>query len=263
MYSWIEDHLNFMRYAPAIFFISIVCCMYIGWLYGCYRIKKSDNIVIHDAFATAILGLSALVLGFTFSNAISHFDRRIDLIRQQGDAIIQVHQASKYLNAQERQDVNKQLEHILETRLAFYVDIENMEELNRRLADLDGQLNALNELVITAINRAPGNTRDLADQILRPQQVNLMNVFRSSLLNAKNHTPVTVERFLFILLSVGAFLSGYSMAIQKEEDGFLAMVYVMLVGITIYIIFALEYPYQFQNLDYLNAELIRAQKMIK
>jgi FtsH-binding integral membrane protein len=106
-------------------------------------------------------------------------------------------------------------------------------------------------------------TRNLAKQVLAVQQAELMNAFQAGVLNAKNHPPAIIERFLFLLLSVGALLSGYSMAVQKQEDWFLTFVYVLLMGFTLYVIFALEFPNEIQNLDFLNADLIRAQTSIK
>lgn len=263
MHYWIENHLNLVRFAPAIFFCAVVIFMFLGWLYGRYRISKSDTIVLRDALATSIFGLSALVLGFTFSSATSHFDQRIELIRQQGNAIVQVHQATKYLQASDRQVINKQLQQILQVRLSIYDGIENFDELNRRLAHLNDQLIVLNEQVIAAIDRAPASTRDFANQILKTEQGRLMDISQAGILSAKTHTPAIIERFLFMLLSVGALLSGYSMAVQKEEDGFLTLVYVVLMGFTLYVIFALEFPDQIQNPDFLNAELLRAQKLIQ
>ena len=98
MHYFMVNHLNVVKYAPYIFLVSNLIFLGIGWLFGKYRLRTSDKVIVRDSLAAAIFGLSALVLGFTFSSANDHFDKRISLIRAQADAIIQVYQSSKYLS---------------------------------------------------------------------------------------------------------------------------------------------------------------------
>jgi len=116
MHYWIENHLNLIQFSPYIFIASIIIFLLIGWLYGRYRLRNSRDIIVRDSLATAIFGLSALVLGFTFSGANDHFDQRAALLRQQASVISQAYQSSKYLNASDRVKTQIDLKQLLETR---------------------------------------------------------------------------------------------------------------------------------------------------
>jgi hypothetical protein len=263
MPNFTGNHLNIVKYAPLIFFASILIFLFIGWVFGKYRLRKSDKVIVRDSLASAIFGLSALVLGFTFSGANEHFDKRISLIRAQADAITQVYQSSKYLNPRDQIEVHNSLKEILADRLAMFQEVNTFGALNANITRLGDKLNEFNELMMLSIPRAPIGNKELADKILRPQADNLMEVLRDGMLNARHHPPVILERFLFALLSIGALLSGYAMAVKNEEDWFLTFIYLGLMGFALYVIFALEFPNELFPYETFNADLLRAQTLMQ
>ena len=263
MPNFIGNHLNIVKYAPLIFFASILTFLLIGWLLGKYRLHNSEKVIVRDSLASAIFGLSALVLGFTFSGANDHFDKRISLMRAQADAITQIYQSSKYLNPKDQIEVHNSLKEILADRLELYQDVQTFAALNANISRLGDKLNEFNELMMLSIPRAPSNNRELADKILRPQTDQLIAVLRDGMLNARHHPPPILERFLFTLLSIGALLSGYAMAIKKEEDWFLTFVYLGLMGFALYVIFALEFPNELFPYEVFNADLLRTQTLLQ
>jgi hypothetical protein len=117
--------------------------------------------------------------------------------------------------------------------------------------------------MMLSIPRAPIGNRELAEKILRPQNDRLMEVLRDGMLNARHHPPPILERFLFALLSIGALLSGYAMAVKNEEDWFLTALYLGLMGFALYVIFALEFPNQLFPYESFNADLLRTQKLFQ
>ena len=157
-----------------------------GWLYGRYRTRTTEHVVVRDSLATAIFGLSALVLGFTFANATDHYDKRTSLIRDQAHSLKQVYQSSNYLNPTDRVAVQNTLKQILKQRISKYENIKKMDDLDANNNVLTQSLNTLNEEVNKAISRAPVSTKDLADNILRPQLTHLLDTFQEGILNGKH-----------------------------------------------------------------------------
>ena len=261
MPNYAENHLNIVQYAPQIFFASILTFLLIGWLFGRYRTRTTEHVIVRDSLATAIFGLSALVLGFTFSNATGHFDERINLMHEQAYALKQVYQSSNYLNPKDRITIQNRLKQILNQRMSKYENLKNMDDLDAHNEVLTQSLNTLNEEANEAIDRAPISTKDLAVNILRPQLASLLDVFQQGILNGKKHPPAIIDRFLFALLSIGALLSGYSMAIKKEEDWFLTALYLGLMWFALHVIFALEFPHQLQDPHLMNADFLKLQKV--
>ena len=263
MPNFIGNHLIIVKYAPLIFFVSILTFLLMGWLFGKYRLRTSNQVIVRDSLATAIFGLSALVLGFTFSGANDHFDKRVSLMRAQADAITQIYQSSKYLSLKDQVEVRNSLKEILEDRLELYQEVNTFVDLNANIARLGDKLNEFNELMMLSIPRAPIGNRELAEKILRPQTDRLMEVLRDGMLNARHHPPPILDRFLFALLSIGALLSGYAMAVKNEEDWFLTALYLGLMGFALYVIFALEFPNQLFPYESFNADLLRTQKLFQ
>ena len=263
MPNFIGNHLIIVKYAPLIFFVSILTFLLMGWLFGKYRLRTSNQVIVRDSLATAIFGLSALVLGFTFSGANDHFDKRVSLMRAQADAITQIYQSSKYLSLKDQVEVRNSLKEILEDRLELYQEVNTFADLNANIARLGDKLNEFNELMMLSIPRAPIGNRELAEKILRPQTDRLMEVLRDGMLNARHHPPPILDRFLFALLSIGALLSGYAMAVKNEEDWFLTALYLGLMGFALYVIFALEFPNQLFPYESFNADLLRTQKLFQ
>lgn len=262
MIYWLQTHIHYIKYFPQIFFASILIFLLIGWLYGRYRLRHSPSVIIRDSLVTAIFGLSALVLGFTFSNAADNFNQRLNIIRDQANALSQVNQSAQYLDSSDRVIVQNRLKEILSKRLAVYENVKTLDELNANLDALNSQLSILNKEVTNAIPRASVENREAANQILRPQLTTLVNSFQIGILRALQHPPEVITAFLFVVLSISSLLSGYFMAIQKDSDWFLTTIYLGLIGFALYVIFALDYPNEILNFNNFNGDLIRLQKSL-
>jgi hypothetical protein len=262
MSYWLVNHIDYIQYFPLIYFVSILIFLLIGWLYGRYRLHHFASVIIRDSLVTAIFGLSALVLGFTFSNAADNANQRINLIHNQASSLRQVHQSIEYLNTSDRVIVQKRLGEILSKRLSVYNNVKTLEELNANLDALNDQLAILNKEVTDAIPRTSVENREAAIQILRPQLATLVNNFQIGIQNALHHPPEVIEAFLFVVLGITALLSGYSMAVKKEDDWFLTIIYLGLMGFALYVIFALDYPNEILNFNNFNGDLIRMQKIL-
>ena len=261
--SWITSHLDLIKFVPYFLSAGVIFFFVIGWRYGKYILRNSKGPAVNHSIVSAIFGLSALVLGFTFSNAANHFGDRISNIRSQAASIEQVYISTAYLNAKDRIAVQSALRGLLKLRLQEFESARTIGELDKNFQLVIAQLQNVNEQITLAIPRAPSNTKELADKILRAQTVNLVDVISVGILNAKNHPPSIVQQFLFALLCVGALLSGYAMAIDKEEDWLLTGIYLALIGYALFIIFALEFPNQLFNYDAVNSDLLRLRSVVQ
>jgi hypothetical protein len=184
-YSFIENHLNLIEFIPLIFFISILIFILIGWIYGRYQVRNSNKIAIGDSLVAAIFGLSALVLGFAFAIASGHFDSRMGLERDQARTLKQIYQSSAYLSPSDRVMVQNTLKQILTLRISAYENTKTLDDLNENFDVLDKSLTTLNEEINQAIARVPDDTKNLTENILRPQLSHLLDVFQEGLLDAK------------------------------------------------------------------------------
>ena len=261
--AWMTNHLNFIEYLPYAFSIAVICFFLMGWCCGKYLIRKSTGLVVRDSIASAIFGLSALVLGFTFSNAANHFDMRESNIRSQAVSLERVNASMRYLNPSDQSAIQNSLRELLKLRLQTFQRLNSMDELDNNLRLSINALQRINEQITLAIPRTSADQMELADKILRVQLNNLIDAFNTGFVNAKKHPPLIILEFLFTLLCIGALLSGYAMAIEKEEDWLLTTIYLVLTSYALFVIFSLEFPNQLFNYDAVNDALLKLQSTMK
>lgn len=255
------NHLSLIKFVPLFFFTAIIIFLIIGWLYGRNRLKHNSNVIIRDSLAASIFGLSALVLGFTFSSANDHFNKRISVVRAEAYSIERVYKSTKYLLPQDQTVVKKTLDQLIDIRLKTFIDVRTMHDLDSHLMSLSDQVNVANETILSAITRAPIATQNYANKILAVQLGEMVQAFSDGSIAAKDHPPAIIERCLLVLLCIGSLLSGYSMAIHKEEDWFLTAIYVGLMGFALFVIFTLEFPNQLFAYEAVNSDLLRIQQI--
>lgn len=150
----------------------------------------------------------------------------------------------------------------MDIRVGAYANITSANEVdivNRQMTSL---VRKINEDSILAAQRVSQNNRPLFDQIFTPQLALLTSVFQSGSIKIRLHPSKLIVRFLFILMSVGGVLTGYSMAIKNETDWILSILYVALISFTFHVILSLEYPNIFMPYEELNQDLLRLKSFI-
>jgi hypothetical protein len=244
MHPFLESNLELIQYAPAFFAISISIFMGLGWLFGIYRAKKrgENNVVVRDSLAAAIFGLSALVLSFTFSSALNHYDTRIEAVRTQAYAIKEVYLSASYLQTADQIALRKSLMDLLDLRLTAYKDNKTINDVNFATDKISNLVRKINEDVARSALNAPSVSKAVVGEILVPQMRNLVSVFSAGAIKNKSHPPKLLMRFLYFLLCIGGVIIGYTMAVKNESDWFLAAMYLLIMGIGLHVILSLENP---------------------
>jgi hypothetical protein len=258
----ITNHVGWVKFIPLFFLLLITSSLLLGWFFGKYRVKKTQSVTLRDSLVTAIFSLSALVLAFTFSSANEHFNNRSIGIRTQALLLENTYESCSYLNLEDKTVAQRLLRDLLQQRLDLYKDIKNLNQFDNRISDWRRKLNQFNEFITMSIPRASSQNKDCADKILGTLSGQMSDAFKAEMLNVKNHPPAIIEGFLLILLMTGALLSGYAMAVKREDDWFLAMIYLALIGFTLVVIFSLEIPYQLMNQEVMNHELLEVQRLM-
>ena len=258
MNSLFESNLSAITYVPYFFAGSIFIFATIGWYFGRYRLKLhgGSGVAVRDSLAAAIFGLSALVLGFTFSTAANRYSMRVDSIRAQAQILGDVYGSLKYLAPNDQIEIKKSLNDLLNLRLTVYRDANSRLDIDQGAGKMSAAIRTVYEQATQAVLNAPASSQALANEILLPQVRSLSTVFADGLINTKSHPPSLLMRFLYALLCVGAFLIGYTMAVKNESDWLLAGLYIILVGFSLYVILSLELPNILMPYEEINREFL-------
>ena len=259
------SNLHFIELAPLVFAIGVFIFTAIGWYFGHYRLKArpDGNVVVRDPLVAAIFGLTALVLGFTFSGSASRNATQMDLMRTQAQVLNKVYGSLKYLAPNDQVTIKKSLDHLLDLRLSTFRDIKSMNEVDDRTQNIMATLRQIQEQVALATSNATPKNQVLIGELLAPQVRDLSSVFSVGNINIKSHPPTLLMRFLFGLLCATAFLIGYTMAVKKEHDWLLAIFYTATIGIALYVILSLEFPNLLMPYEQINRDFLLLKDAVK
>jgi len=265
MHSLFESNLHIAEYVPFGLIIAIIIFTTIGWSIGLYRLRKygQSGAVIRDSLTTAIFGLSALVLGFTFSGSASRYIDRMDAIRVQAQALQEVYGSLKYLSRDEQVVVKKSLDDLLDVRLTSYQNLKTMSDIDSGAAKIMAATRKIQEDITQVTLNISSEKKAFVTGLLVPQVSNLVAVFAAGVIDTKSHPPSLLLKFLFSLLCIGAFLIGYTMVLKNETDWLLAFLYTILIGASIYVILSLELPNLLMPYEEVNRDLLLLKDAIK
>lgn len=260
-----QSNLQAVEFAPLVFAGAVFIFTGLGWYFGHFRLNRNSQgaVIVRDPLVTAIFGLTALVLGFTFSGSASRNSTQMDLMRTQAQALYKVYGSLKYLTPSDQVVIKKSLDNLLDLRLSAFKDIKNISDVDTQAAKIMAATREIQEQVTLATPNASAKNQALINELLLPQVRDLSSTFAASNINMKSHPPTLLMRFLFGLLCVTAFLIGYTMAVKKENDWLLAAFYTTTIGITLYVILSLEFPNLLMPYEEIMRDLLLLKEIVR
>ncbi len=188
----------------------------------------------------AILGMLALLLGFTFSMALARYEARRDLVLQEANAIGTTYLRASFLPETNMKAVQDLLRHYVDARLNFYgagSDSGKIAAAEDEAARLQRELWAQ---TVAAAKEAPS-----------PMTATFINALNETIdldatrLNAlRSRVPGAVWLLLVIVAGAGCFASGYGAGASGERTGFSAVLVPLLIAVVITIIADFDRPRQ-------------------
>jgi len=186
----------------------------------------------------ALLGILALLLGFTFSIAVGRYENRRDLVLKEANAIGTTYLRASFLPEAQAKAVEDLLRRYTDARLSFYnagSDLTKIAAAEDEAAKLQRELwvqtvaagkEAPSPLIATFIN-ALNETIDL--------DATRLHALRS-------RVPGAVWLLLLIVAGTGCFASGYSAGASGERTSFSGTILPLLIAVVITIIADFDRP---------------------
>ena len=223
-------------------FIAIVLCNEIGFKTGCFIQSRTDSEVkaLTGSIQASILGLLALLLGFTFSMSVQRYDNRsialIDEANAIGTAVLRV----QLLPEEYKEDANKLFREYVNLRVSIgKLNLTKLKErniYNKKIADLQGKLWAL---AISATNADPrpvttgAFVKSLNDVIDSQGRRNALQ---------QMHVPEMVFILLFVVFISSGGIMGYSAGLSGKRIVAPIILVSLLITLIVFIIIDLDRP---------------------
>lgn len=212
-----------------------------GFRLGLCRSDGSDD-ADHShcgALQTAMFGLLALLLGFTFLMAVSRFDTRKELVLDEANAIGTTFLRSKLLPAAQRDAVPGLLKSYVAARLAFHNasnDRARLDAVNADASLIEEQLWALSAAAAAQDQRSV--TTGLFIQSLN----DMIDIREKRQVALDNHVP---EAVIYLLLAVSATALGllaYGCGLSKKRRLRSNALFALLIALVLMTILDIDRP---------------------
>lgn len=200
--------------------------------------KRKLNLTEDSKFGAvegSLLGLLALMLAFTFSLSNSHYDRRIQVVNEEANAIgTAILRADLYPDSI-RNEFRKDLRQYLETRIEYY---EARTDLKRIYASLDSSTKWQKRIWARAAYYAKNPVYLVQSNQMVPALNSMIDIVTTRNTALLARVPDIIFYTLFILCLTSAFTLGYS--IGHKLDWPIKLGFAIMISLTLYLAIDLD-----------------------
>ena len=188
----------------------------------------------------AVLGMLALLLGFTFSMAVSRYENRRDLVLQEANSIGTTYLRASFLPDAHKTAVEAKLRRYVDVRLDFYsagIDATKITAAETETATLQRELWA--------------HTVAVAKEAPTPITATFINTLNDTIdldatrLNAlRARVPVAVWMLVLVVAAASCYASGYSAGASGARTSFSNVMLPLLIAVVVTLISDFDRPRQ-------------------
>lgn len=236
--------MNYAFYAALCslgLFLGMVFLQEIGRIIGFRRLTKDPTGAMVGLSTTegAVFGLLALLIGFTFSGALTRFDTRRQLIVEETNCIGTAYLRLDLLPADAQSALQEKFRRYLDGRLAIYRKMPDMEAVKVELANSTKLQGEIWSQAVLASGKVDSPS---ARMLLLPALNEMFDITTTRTMAGQIHQPAIIFAMLFTLGLAGSLLVGYDMAGAKTRSWLHTLGFAFAISISFYIILDLEYP---------------------
>ena len=224
----------------AIFVVSMVVILAVSeggrWLGVRAALKGADSV---STLESAILGLLALMIGFTFAMALSRFEARRDAVLAEANAIGTTALRARLLPAPHNGQTIKLLREYIQIRL----DLSRRNATPENLADVLSRSNVLQEALWQQAKAVAAKDNAMVPTGLFIQSLNEMIDNQEKRLSALyNRLPHIILVALYGVATIAMAFAGYTSGLQARHSRLPVYITVILVSAMVLLIQDLDRP---------------------
>lgn len=203
------------------------------------RNKEQNKLEIIGVAESAVFGLLALLIAFTFSGAYDRYESRKTHLVEEANTFQRAYDYIDLTPADMQPKLRSDLRNYLDIYLKIFDDIPHTDKVN---ADLEIAQNIEDGIWKDAIKACDELSNKTLAQIYLPGISDMFDAAHTGYFLTQIHPPIIIFALLITLAILGAFLVGYTSAESTHDWPLHSVCYVLLTAFTIYIIINMEYP---------------------
>ena len=224
-----------------VFFALMVTATEVGFRLGRKFEDRAPESIHSQIFTVeaAILGILALLLGFTMSMAVSRFETRKLLVLQEADAIGTSSLRAQLLPAPAGPEISSLLRQYVNLRVQYGAagyDLARIEELNRQTGRLQ------TEIWTRAVAYAQQDPNPVKVGLLLQSLNEAIDAGEARWMAFQNHVPDSVIYVNATVSLLSALLVGYSFGVNGRRNIFSMFVLSVSVTLVLAVIIDLDRP---------------------
>ena len=198
------------------------------------RSQHNTSFNVTDIVPVNILGLLALILGFTFSMAISRYDTRRELVVKEANALESAYLRSNLLKEIPPYNLKEMYRKYLDSRIAFYENADPAPSLEASAKIKKDIWSHLKEVTKT-------DRTDIAGEYT--SAVN--DMFETA--NSRNYAieiklPISIYLMIILIACTALGFLNFDSAYKNEKALWRNGILILLLGFVIALIFDLDHP---------------------
>lgn len=225
--------------------VAILLAIFVGASLIGHHIGKRNAVVTRDTlkpplqiFPTSMLGLMALLLGFSFSMAVTRYEERRSLVIQEANAVGTTALRAEMLAEPFRSESLNILDHYVDTRLDFYFAGTDPRRISAAVAESRRLGRELWKIAMAAAKVDPSPITALYVTSLN-QSLDLENDRVAAL---ENRVPKEVSAFLILVGIIALSAVGYVQGHKRAKNNFQMIALSMILALAIGLIQDLDRP---------------------
>ena len=206
------------------------------WRSGAARPSK-DHI---NAIQSAILGILALLLGFTFSQSLQRFDTRSGDLVDEANAIGTAYLQTMLLPEPMRSEARHVMRDYVDVRVAMGRTSTAQYALHGQLS---GRVHSLQDSLWSATSRAVAVDREAKGPLQFLSSVNkLIDAFGTTKAGNDRHVPPIVMVLLYVTFLMAVSAIGFAAGVGGHRPSLVSWIMIALVCLLVYLILDLDRP---------------------
>lgn len=193
-----------------------------------------------NAIQAAMLGLLALLLGFTFTMALQRFDARSEAALKEANAIGTAYLRTQLLPEAQRQEAKDMIADYVALRIAANkVDLTQAKVRRAQQREVEKAQDALWGVALDAASMDP---RPVTSGLFIQSLNDLIDAYGERNAALRKHVPEVVLFLLFAVFLIAAAVLGYSGGLEGGRPFLATLAMSLLIVLVIFIIIDLDRP---------------------
>lgn len=216
-------------------------CIIIGRNMGVKHLSSQpqSKLDIVGVAESAVFGLLALLIAFTFSGAYERFESRKLHLVEEANIFEKAYNYIDLVPQNMQRTLREDVRQYFECYINIFSYIPYSPKIEAELRKAQVLEDKIWDATITATDESTNKT--LA-QVYVPAMNEMFESAHTGYYMTRVHPPMIIFALLIGLAALGAFLVGYNSAESKRKYPIHSLCYVFLTAFTIYVIINMEYP---------------------